>query len=70
MWFPPSNSLLINIAGFSGAGKTTLLDTVAQRKTTGTVGGEFLVDGAALPFDFSRRTGFVQQGDIHEPFST
>ncbi|ORY63831.1 ABC-2 type transporter-domain-containing protein [Leucosporidium creatinivorum] len=68
-----SDKLLLNgITGIGrrGAGKTTLLDTVAQRKTTGKIGGEFLVDGAPLPSDFSRRTGFVQQGDIHEPFST
>lgn len=61
---------LCALMGASGAGKTTLLDTIAGRKTTGKVGGELLVDGAPLPSDFSRRTGFVQQGDIHEPFST
>lgn len=55
---------------YTGAGKTTLLDTVAQRKTTGTVAGEFLVDGKPLPLDFARRAGFVMQGDIHEPFAT
>ncbi|GAA5820477.1 hypothetical protein JCM11251_005643 [Rhodosporidiobolus azoricus] len=58
------------LMGASGAGKTTLLDTIAGRKTTGKVGGEMLIDGAPLPSDFSRRTGFCQQGDVHEPFST
>jgi ATP-binding cassette subfamily G (WHITE) protein 2 (SNQ2) len=58
------------IESLIGAGKTTLLDTISQRKTTGKVEGEFLIDGQPLDAAFGRRTGFVQQGDIHEPFST
>ncbi|EPQ25677.1 uncharacterized protein PFL1_06749 [Pseudozyma flocculosa PF-1] len=58
------------LMGASGAGKTTLLDTISQRKTSGTVEGTFLLDGRPLLNSFGRRTGFVMQGDIHEPYST
>lgn len=61
---------LTALMGSSGAGKTTLLDTISGRKTVGKVEGEMLIDGKPLASDFSRRTGFVQQGDIHEPYST
>ncbi|KAI5475511.1 putative ABC transporter superfamily membrane protein Pdr11p [Pseudohyphozyma bogoriensis] len=61
---------LTALMGASGAGKTTLLDTISKRKTVGKVEGELLIDGKALDSTFSRRTGFVQQGDIHEQFST
>lgn len=53
-----------------GAGKTTLLECISQRKTTGRLEGEFLIDGQSLDSAFSRRTGFVMQGDVHEPMST
>jgi len=56
--------------GASGAGKTTLLDNLAKRKTVGKIGGDLRMGGLPLDSSFSRRTGFVQQGDIHEPFST
>ncbi|GAA6004217.1 uncharacterized protein JCM10292_007295 [Rhodotorula paludigena] len=61
---------LTALMGASGAGKTTLLDTVSQRKTTGRVEGNFLIDGKPLSSDFSRRAGFCMQADIHEPLST
>ncbi|GAA5959842.1 hypothetical protein JCM21900_005250 [Sporobolomyces salmonicolor] len=61
---------LTALMGASGAGKTTLLDTISQRKTTGVVEGEYLIDGKPLSSDFSRRAGFAQQGDVHEPFAT
>ncbi|KAM0747667.1 putative membrane protein of the ATP-binding cassette transporter superfamily [Meredithblackwellia eburnea MCA 4105] len=61
---------LTALMGASGAGKTTLLDTIAQRKTSGKVEGEMLIDGRPLDSSFSRRSGFVMQGDIHESFST
>lgn len=61
---------LTALMGASGAGKTTLLDTVSQRKTTGQVEGNFLIDGKPLSSDFSRRAGFCMQADIHEPLST
>ncbi|KAK4700499.1 hypothetical protein P7C70_g5747, partial [Phenoliferia sp. Uapishka_3] len=61
---------LTALMGASGAGKTTLLDVISKRKTVGKVEGELLIDGHGLDSAFSRKTGFVQQGDIHEPFST
>lgn len=56
---------LTALMGESGAGKTTLLNTLAQRIEMGTVTGEFLVNGKPLDVSFSRRTGYVQQQDIH-----
>ncbi|KAI6304094.1 hypothetical protein MCOR22_000612 [Pyricularia oryzae] len=61
---------LTALMGASGAGKTTLLNTLAQRIQTGTVTGEFLVDGRPLPKSFQRATGFAEQMDIHEPTAT
>lgn len=61
---------LCALMGASGAGKTTLLDNLSRRKTTGRIEGDLLIDGKPLDSAFSRRTGFVQQGDIHEPMST
>jgi ABC-type multidrug transport system ATPase subunit len=50
--------------GSSGAGKTTLLDVLAQRKDTGEITGEVLLNGQALPIAFQRTTGCTC------PFST
>ncbi|KAL8280242.1 hypothetical protein RQP46_007356 [Phenoliferia psychrophenolica] len=61
---------LTALMGASGAGKTTLLDNLARRKTTGKIEGDLRVDGQPLDGSFNKRTGFVQQGDIHEGFST
>ncbi|BGP40764.1 ATP-binding cassette transporter snq2 [Rhodotorula kratochvilovae] len=61
---------LTALMGASGAGKTTLLDTVSQRKTTGKVEGQFLIDGKPLAADFGRRAGFCMQADVHEPLAT
>lgn len=61
---------LTALMGESGAGKTTLLNTLAQRIEMGTVTGEFLVNGKPLDISFSRRTGYVQQQDIHLAQST
>ncbi|KAI0016576.1 ABC drug exporter AtrF [Xylariomycetidae sp. FL0641] len=61
---------LTALMGASGAGKTTLLNTLAQRITTGTITGDFLVDGRPLPKSFQRATGFAEQQDIHEPTAT
>jgi ABC-type multidrug transport system ATPase subunit len=59
------------LMGVSGAGKTTLLDTLAQRQiTTGKRSGNILVDGMPLQPSFQRRTGYVQQQDLHLPTST
>ena len=61
---------LTALMGASGAGKTTLLNTLAQRINFGTVTGEFLVDGRALPKSFQRATGFAEQMDVHESTAT
>lgn len=39
---------LIALMGATGAGKTTLLDVLAQRKATGVVEGDILINGAKL----------------------
>ncbi|KAL6702825.1 hypothetical protein ACN47E_000911 [Coniothyrium glycines] len=58
------------LMGSSGAGKTTLLDVLAQRKTSGTIRGEILVDGRPLPVSFQRSAGYCEQLDVHEAYST
>lgn len=51
---------LTALMGASGAGKTTLLDVLAGRKTTGTVHGSVLVNGAALSkVSFNRVSAYV-----------
>jgi ATP-binding cassette subfamily G (WHITE) protein 2 (PDR) len=54
----------------SGAGKTTLLDVLATRVTMGVVTGEMLVDGRPRDVSFQRKTGYVQQQDLHLSTST
>lgn len=56
--------------GASGAGKTTLLDALASRITMGVVTGEMLVDGNPRDQSFQRKTGYVQQQDLHLHTST
>lgn len=68
-WVTPGT--MTCLMGVSGAGKTTLLDTLAQRhNTVGKVSGDILVDGVALKESFQRKTGYVQQQDLHLPTST
>ncbi|CAI4034881.1 hypothetical protein SMKI_12G0170 [Saccharomyces mikatae IFO 1815] len=55
---------LTALIGESGAGKTTLLNTLAQRNV-GTITGDMLVNGLPIDASFARRTGYVQQQDIH-----
>ncbi|KAM3486740.1 hypothetical protein MY8738_000234 [Beauveria namnaoensis] len=62
--------VMVALMGASGAGKTTLLNTLSQRQTVGVVEGSMLVDGTALPTDFQRGTGFVEQMDLHEESTT
>ncbi|KAF2092656.1 ABC drug exporter AbcA [Rhizodiscina lignyota] len=62
-WVKPGT--LTALMGESGAGKTTLLDVLATRKTTGVIGGEMLVDGRLRDASFQRKTGYVQQQDLH-----
>lgn len=59
--------ILTALMGTSGAGKITLLDILAQRTRIGVVGGQIYANGAALQSSdsFQRRTGYVQQQDLH-----
>ncbi|GAE00310.1 ABC transporter CDR4, partial [Paecilomyces variotii No. 5] len=56
--------------GVTGAGKTTLLDVLANRVTMGVISGEMLVDGRPRDDSFQRKTGYVQQQDLHLETST
>ncbi|BCR83618.1 putative ABC multidrug transporter [Aspergillus chevalieri] len=62
-WTKPGT--LTALMGASGAGKTTLLDVLASRVTMGVVSGEMLVDGQPRDESFQRKTGYVQQQDLH-----
>lgn len=53
------------LMGESGAGKTTLLNTLAQRNSIGIVTGDMLVNGCSIHLCFERRTGCVEQQDVH-----
>ncbi|SCU98125.1 LAMI_0F13146g1_1 [Lachancea mirantina] len=55
---------LTALMGESGAGKTTLLNTLAQRNI-GIITGDMLVNGRPIDASFERRTGYVQQQDLH-----
>lgn len=67
-WVKPGT--LTALMGVSGAGKTTLLDVLATRVTMGVVTGEVLVDGKPRDSSFQRKTGYVQQQDLHLATST
>ena len=67
-WVKPGT--LTALMGESGAGKTTLLDVLASRKTVGIIGGDVLVDDRAKDASFQRKTGYVQQQDLHLQTST
>lgn len=67
-WVKPGT--LTALMGVSGAGKTTLLDVLATRVTMGVVTGEMLVDGRQRDASFQRKTGYVQQQDLHLETST
>ncbi|WVO17570.1 hypothetical protein L204_105267 [Cryptococcus depauperatus] len=67
-WVKPGT--LTALMGVSGAGKTTLLDVLATRNTMGIVTGEILVDGHHRDVSFQRKTGYVQQQDLHLETST
>ena len=62
-WVKPGT--LTALMGESGAGKTTLLDVLATRVTMGIIQGEMLVDGKQRDESFQRKTGYVQQQDLH-----
>ncbi|KKA28728.1 hypothetical protein TD95_004420 [Thielaviopsis punctulata] len=67
-WVKPGT--LTALMGVSGAGKTTLLDVLAQRTTMGVITGDMLVNGKPLDPSFQRKTGYVQQQDLHLETST
>ncbi|ESZ91198.1 ABC-transporter [Sclerotinia borealis F-4128] len=62
-WVKPGT--LTALMGVSGAGKTTLLDVLAQRVSMGVITGDMLVSGRPLDASFQRKTGYVQQQDLH-----
>ncbi|KAH7145362.1 hypothetical protein B0J13DRAFT_595349 [Dactylonectria estremocensis] len=62
-WVKPGT--LTALMGVSGAGKTTLLDVLAKRTTIGTIAGDMFVNGQPLDAGFQRKTGYVQQQDLH-----
>ncbi|KIW62366.1 hypothetical protein PV04_10546 [Phialophora macrospora] len=62
-WVKPGR--LTALMGVTGAGKTTLLDVLASRATLGVVSGEFLISGQPRDTGFQRKTGYVQQQDLH-----
>jgi ATP-binding cassette, subfamily G (WHITE), member 2, PDR len=67
-WVKPGT--LTALMGVSGAGKTTLLDTLAQRTSIGVLTGDMFVNGKPLDASFQRKTGYVQQQDLHLETST
>ena len=62
-WVKPGT--LTALMGVSGAGKTTLLDCLATRVTMGVITGDVWVDGRQRDSSFQRKTGYVQQQDLH-----
>jgi ABC-type branched-subunit amino acid transport system ATPase component len=62
-WVKPGT--LTALMGVSGAGKTTLLDVLAHRTSIGVVTGDMFVNGNGLDASFQRKTGYVQQQDLH-----
>ncbi|WKT53988.1 AAA ATPase domain [Fusarium oxysporum f. sp. vasinfectum] len=62
-WVKPGT--LTALMGVSGAGKTTLLDVLAQRVSMGVITGDMLVNGKPFDASFQRKTGYVQQQDLH-----
>jgi ABC-type multidrug transport system ATPase subunit len=67
-WVKPGT--LTALMGVTGAGKTSLLDVLADRVTIGVVSGDMLVDGRLRDDSFQRKTGYVQQQDLHLETST
>ncbi|KAE8144241.1 ABC-2 type transporter-domain-containing protein [Aspergillus avenaceus] len=67
-WVKPGT--LTALMGVTGAGKTSLLDVLANRITMGVITGDMLVDGRIRDDSFQRKTGYVQQQDLHLETST
>jgi len=62
-WVKPGT--LTALMGVSGAGKTTLLNLLSERVSIGIITGDLLVNGKPLDDSFQRKTGYVQQQDLH-----
>ena len=62
-WFGPGTLTALMCA--SGEGKTTLLNVLANRVSTGVVGGEKLVDAKYQDEGFARKVGYAQQQDMY-----
>ncbi|KUJ19331.1 ABC transporter Cdr4 [Mollisia scopiformis] len=62
-WVKPGT--LTALMGVTGAGKTSLLDVLACRTTVGVISGDMFVDGRKRDVSFQRKSGYVQQEDIH-----
>ncbi|GME61260.1 abc transporter cdr4 [Neofusicoccum parvum] len=67
-WVKPGT--LTALMGATGAGKTTLLDVLACRASLGVVTGKAMVNGRQRDSGFQRKTGYVQQMDLHLPTTT
>lgn len=67
-WVKPGT--LTALMGVTGAGKTSLLDVLADRVIMGVITGDMLVDGRSRDHSFQRKTGYVQQQDLHLETST
>ncbi|KAH8831404.1 ABC-2 type transporter-domain-containing protein, partial [Flagelloscypha sp. PMI_526] len=67
-WVKPGT--LTALMGVTGAGKTSLLDVLATRTTIGVITGEMVVNGHLRDASFQRKTGYVQQQDLHLETST
>lgn len=62
---------MIALMGASGAGKTTLLDVLSGKKNTGKMEGVVTVNGHPKePISFARITGYCEQQDQHNAFTT
>jgi len=58
------------LLGPSGAGKSTLMDMIAQRKSTGNLSGDLLVNGRSPTRNFIRMCAYVPQCDNFVPVMT
>jgi ABC-type multidrug transport system ATPase subunit len=67
-WVKPGT--LTALMGVTGAGKTSLLDVLADRVTMGVITGDMMIDGRPRDDSFQRKTGYVQQQDLHLEIST
>jgi len=56
---------MVALMGPSGAGKSTLLDIIAEKKNTGVIDGQVLVNGKPKDQYFQRFMGYVEQFDSH-----